>query len=69
MAQLIHIIDPTTDKPGVELKEWVVIDLAMLSTQEILETYCQNTDWHISQIVEISDDVRTFPTAMLLVVA
>ena len=49
--------------------EWVIIDLEMLSNEEILETYCRNTDWEVDKIVEVSDDVATFPTSMLLVVA
>ncbi len=66
MAQLIHIIDPKTDKPGIDLEEWVIIDLQMLTEEEILKDYCRNTNWEISAIVEIPGDVAAFPTAMLL---
>ena len=68
MAQLIHIIDPKTDKPNTDLKEWVVIDLQMLSEEEILETYCRHfgAEMEISAIVEIPDDVGMFPTHLML---
>ena len=68
MAQLIHIIDPKTDKPNTDLKEWVVIDLQMLSEEEILEAYCRHfgAEMAISAIVDIPGDVSMFPTNLML---
>ena len=61
----VNVNEPTE----VPLEEWVVIDLQNLSNEEILETYCHFTDWHIASIVDIPDGVGTFPANMLLVVA